>query len=77
MNNVFKSYPERHLQNVEGSRLSYARAGIFQRPDGKEEPAVVLFRDRFCLAVLTAEDAYRIADQIIDALENPAIRNTP
>jgi hypothetical protein len=74
--NPFRSFPGRYWQNQEGSQLTYARAGIFEKPDGFVEPAVVIFRDRFCLAVLTVEDATRIADQLIDAIENPA-RNTP
>jgi hypothetical protein len=68
----FRAFPARHLQNVEGSRLTYARAGIFEMPNGGEEPAVVMFRDRFCLGVLTVEDAVRLSNQLIDAVERPA-----
>jgi hypothetical protein len=77
MFNPFRSYAHRHWQNLEGSGLTHARAGIFETPSGGEEPAVVIFRDRHCLAVLTTEDATRIADQIIDAVETPVVRKTP
>lgn len=53
--------------------LTYARAGIFELPSGGEEPAVIVFRDRYCLAILTPEDATRLADELIDAVERPVI----
>lgn len=77
MYNPFRSYAKRHWQNVQGSQATHARAGIFETPDGKEEPAVVIFRDRYVLAILTAEDATRVADQLIDAIEHPVVRTAP
>lgn len=69
----FISYPGRYHQNVWGSQTTYARAGIIETPNGKREPAVVLFRDRFCLAVLTVEDATRISNELIDQVERPVV----
>lgn len=73
----FRSYASRYWQNFEGSRTTYSRAGIFEQPDGTEEPAVIIFRDRFCMAALTVEDATRLSNELIDAIENPVVRKTP
>jgi len=73
VNNAFRSYASNHQRNLEGSRVTYSRPGVFEKPDGTEEPAVVVFRDRFCLAVLTVEDATRLSNELIDAIERPAI----
>jgi hypothetical protein len=70
--NPFRSYAAKHQINVKGSQRTYAKPGIFETPDGKEEPAVVIFRDRFCLGVLTADDATRPSNELIDAVERPA-----
>lgn len=70
--NPFISYPQRHWQNIRGSELTHARAAILETPDGSKEPGVVIFRDRAVLTILTPEDATRVADQIIDAIERPA-----
>ncbi len=70
--NPFRSYAHRHRQNVEGSSQTHATAGIFETPTGDTEPAVVIFRDRYCLAVLTVDDATRLSNQLIDATERPA-----
>ena len=69
--NPFRSYLNRYLQNSEGARLTHARPGIFETPRGIE-PAVVIFRDRHCLGVLTVEDATRLSNELIDAVEGPA-----
>lgn len=69
----FRSYANRHEMNVQGSQRTYAKAGIFETPDGKEEPAVVVFRDRHCLGVLTPDDATRLSNELIDAIERPAV----
>lgn len=72
MDNPFTSYPHRHRENIEESRLTHSRPGILQNPNGAEEPAIIVFRDRFCLAVLTPDDAVRLSNEIIDAIESPA-----
>jgi len=72
MFNPFRSYPGYHSKNMEGSRTTYARAGIFETPEGTEEPAVVIFRDKFCMGILTADDATRLSNELIDAIERPA-----
>lgn len=64
--NPFISYAGRYWQNSEGSRATHARAGIIETPSGTREPSVVIFRDRFCLAVLTVEDATRLSNELID-----------
>lgn len=71
--NPFTSYPARYWQNIEGSRTTHARAGIIETPQGTREPSVVIFRDRFCLAVLTVEDAIRISNELIDQIERPVV----
>jgi hypothetical protein len=68
----FRSYASNYWQNLEGSRATYSRPGIFEKPDGIEEHAVIIFRDRFCLAVLSVEDATRLSNELIDAVERPA-----
>ncbi|WP_455834797.1 hypothetical protein [Pseudarthrobacter siccitolerans] len=73
MHNPFISYRQRYWQNVRGSELTHARAAIFETPDGGKEQGVVIFRDRYMLTILTVEDATRVADQIIDAIERPAL----
>lgn len=58
--------------NLHGGRLTYSRPGLMEKPDGTTEPAVIIFRDKFVLSVLTPEDAIRLADQLIDSTESPA-----
>lgn len=67
----FISYAHRYIENQEASQRTYARAGMFETPAGTYEPAVILFRNRFCLAVLTPEDAVRISNELIDHTERP------
>jgi hypothetical protein len=69
----FISYPGRYWQNIRGSEITYARAGIIETPTGKQEPSVVIFRDRHCLAVLTVEDATRLSNELIDHTERPVV----
>jgi hypothetical protein len=71
--NPFVSYPGRYWQNVEGSRLTHARAGILERVEGQREPSVVIFRDKALLAVLTVEDATRLSNELIDQIERPVV----
>lgn len=71
--NPFVASVTRYLENADGSQHTYARAGISRTPDGRQEPSVVLFRNRFCLAVLTPEDAIRISNELIDQAERPVI----
>lgn len=52
--------------------MTYARAGIFENPSGTQEPGVVIFRDRHMLGILTIEDATRLSNELIDAVEGPA-----
>ncbi|MET4588854.1 hypothetical protein [Arthrobacter sp. 754] len=69
----FISYPNRYLENVTGSSKTYARAGIIQDTRGNEAPSVVIFRAKQCLAILTAEDAIRLSNELIDQVERPVI----
>lgn len=71
--NPFISYPEKYWQNVSGSQATHARAGILENPSGFRDPSVVIFRDRFCLAVLTVEDATRLSNELIDQIERPVV----
>lgn len=70
----FRSFANRYWQNLEGSQTTYARAGIFELPTGVDEPAVIIFRDKFCMAILTTADATRLADELIDAIERPVVK---
>ena len=49
-----------------------ARAGIFEHPNGNQEPAVVVFRGRHCSASSPSNDATRLSNELIDAVERPA-----
>ncbi|MDE8668002.1 hypothetical protein PY310_05315 [Pseudarthrobacter sp. H3Y2-7] len=71
--NPFISYAGRYWQNLEGSAATHARAGIIENPNGFRDPSVVIFRDRFCLAVLTVEDATRLSNELIDQIERPVV----
>lgn len=68
--NPFRARPERYWQNMDGAYRTFARPGIQEKPDGTQEPAVIIFRDRHVLSVLTHEDATRLADQLIDSTES-------
>lgn len=69
----FISYQARYWMNLHGSQTTYARAGIFETPQGTREPSVVIFRDRYCLAILTTEDAIRLSNELIDQVERPVV----
>ncbi|MDQ0117455.1 hypothetical protein J2T22_000625 [Pseudarthrobacter defluvii] len=71
--NPFISYPSWYWKNIRGSETTYARAGIFETPQGTREPSVVIFRDRYCLAILTPEDATRLSNELIDHIERPVV----
>lgn len=70
----FRSYRNRYAQNLEGSMRTTARPGIFETPSGQEKPAIVIFRDMHVIAILTEDDATRLSNELIDAIENPAVR---
>lgn len=70
--NPFRVRPERYWQNIEAAQHTFSRAGIFEKPDGSREPAVILFRGKNVLSVLTTEDAIRLSNELIDATERPA-----
>ncbi|MFJ4026402.1 hypothetical protein ACIPWF_04195 [Paenarthrobacter sp. NPDC089989] len=72
--NPFRAHADRYWQNIDGGYRTYSRAGIQQKPDGTHEPAVIIFRDRHVLSVLTTEDAIRLSNEIIDATERPVIQ---
>ncbi|QSZ49582.1 hypothetical protein [Arthrobacter sp. D5-1] len=67
--NPFRARPERYSQNMEGALRTFSRPGIIQKPDGTVAPAVIVFRDRHVLSVLTIEDAIRLSNELIDATE--------
>lgn len=69
-NTPFRARPEFYRQNIDGSRRTYSRAGIIERPDGTHQPGVIVFRDRYVLSVLPIDEAVRLANELIDATEN-------
>lgn len=70
----FIGYADRYQENLDGSQRTYARAGIIENPTGGREPAIVIFRAKQCLAVLTVEDATRLSNELIDQVERPVIQ---
>jgi hypothetical protein len=58
----------RHIQNMTGSAETHARPVLIGGPGG-EMPGVGIFRSKYLLSILTEQDATRLADQIIDAVE--------
>lgn len=73
-NKPFRARSEKYWLNIEGGLLTHARAGLMDKPDGTTEPAVIIFRDKFVLAILSIEDALRVSNQLVDSVERP-IRN--
>jgi hypothetical protein len=69
----FRSLRHRYWENFDGSKATHARPGSFELPQGGESPAVVIFRDKFFLGILTTEDAVRLSNEIIEAVERPVI----
>ncbi|WP_091465357.1 hypothetical protein [Paenarthrobacter nitroguajacolicus] len=69
----FRARPERYWMNIDGAQHTYSRPGVLEKADGTEEPAIIIFRDRYVLSVLPIEDAIRLSNEIIDATERPAI----
>lgn len=67
---------EMHWQNMEISQGTHAKAIIIAGPNGNE-PGVGIFHDRTMRAILTTEDALRVANQIADALQTPLVRKKP
>lgn len=55
-------------QNMFGSTKTYARQVLISGPDGRT-PGIGLFREKYLIGILTEDDATRLADQIIDAVE--------
>jgi hypothetical protein len=67
----FRSRPEWYGKNISAAVRTFSRPGVMERPDGTEQAAVIIFRGKHVLSVLTHKDAVRLADQLIDATENP------
>ncbi|MFC8039616.1 hypothetical protein ACFUOZ_09700 [Paenarthrobacter sp. NPDC057355] len=68
--NPFIARAGRYWENLDGALRTFARPGIQEKPDGTQTPAVIIFRDRYVLSVLTIEDAVRISNELIDATES-------
>lgn len=66
----FKTHARNYAMNAAGSAGTYAKPVIIQGPDS-DEPGVGLFRNNYLIAILGTLDAIRVADEIIDATENP------
>lgn len=67
---------ELYWQSLDISKETYSKAILIDGPNGREA-GVGIFYGRTLRAILTTEDALRVANQIADALQNPLDRNKP
>lgn len=61
---------ELYWQNMDVSKETYSKAILIDGPNG-QQAGVGIFYGRTLRAILTTEDALRVANQIADAIQSP------